>query len=111
MMNRLLSLLLFFSIVSCAPKKDSETTELQADVVVCGDAAAGVAAAVQAARMGKSVILSSQYSHLGGLTSSGLGWTDIGNSKILGDISREFYHRVYLHYQNESAWVRDPLTP
>ena len=75
------------------------------DVVVYGDAAVGVAAAVQAARMGKSCGLVSQYGHLGGMTSSGLGWTDIGNSEILGGISREFYHRVYLHYQNPAAWV------
>ena len=78
---------------------------MEADVVVYGDAAVGVAAAVQASRMDKSVILVSQYGHLGGMTSSGLGWTDIGNSEILGGISREFYHRVYLHYKNPEAWV------
>lgn len=90
------------------------TTELQAqasnshhsDIVVYGDASVGIAAAIQAARMGKSVILVSQYGHLGGLSSSGLGWTDIGNSKILGGISREFYHRLYLHYQKDEAWVQ-----
>lgn len=75
-----------------------------ADVVVYGDASGGVTAAVQAARMGKEVILVSQYGHLGGMTSSGLGWTDIGNSLILGGIAREFYHRLYLHYQNDEAW-------
>jgi hypothetical protein len=76
----------------------------KADIVVYGDAAVGVTAAVQSARMGKSVILVSQYDHLGGMTSSGLGWTDIGNTSILGGISREFYHRVHLHYQNPDAW-------
>ncbi|MDP6358708.1 MAG: FAD-dependent oxidoreductase [Planctomycetota bacterium] len=76
----------------------------RADVIVYGDASGGVAAAVQAARMGKDVILISQYGHLGGLTSSGLGWTDIGHTSILGGISREFYHRVYMHYLLPSAW-------
>ena len=76
----------------------------QADVVVYGDASGGVTAAVQAARMGKKVILVSQYGHLGGLTSSGLGWTDIGNNAILGGLSREFYHQLYTHYQNDAAW-------
>jgi hypothetical protein len=84
----------------------SAATVTEADVVVYGDAAVGVSAAVQAARMDQSVILVSQYGHLGGLTSSGLGWTDIGNSKILGGISREFYHQVYLHYQNDDVWVQ-----
>jgi hypothetical protein len=76
----------------------------EADVVVYGDASGGVIAAVQAARMGKEVILISQYGHLGGMTSSGLGWTDIGNTSILGGLSREFYHRVYQHYQKDAAW-------
>ena len=79
----------------------------EADVVVYGDASGGVTSAVQATRMGKSVILVSQYGHLGGMTSSGLGWTDIGNDRILGGLSREFYNRLYLHYQKSSAWVHE----
>lgn len=82
-------------------------TEHSADIVVYGDASGGVVAAVQAARMGKDVILVSQYGHLGGLTTSGLGWTDIGNPAILGGISREFYHEVYKHYENDSAWKHE----
>ena len=77
---------------------------LQADVVVYGDASGGVIAAVQAGRMGKQVILVSPQGHLGGMTSSGLGWTDIGRPAILGGLSREFYHRVYLYYQQDEAW-------
>lgn len=81
---------------------------LQADVVVYGDAAGGVTAAVQAARMGKKVILVSQFGHLGGMSSSGLGFSDIGNPAILGGLSREFYHRIYQHYRNDAAWDREP---
>jgi hypothetical protein len=89
--------------------QDVPASELhQADVIVYGDASGGVTAAIQAARMGKSVILISQYGHLGGMTSSGLGWTDIGNTAILGGLSREFYHRVYQHYQQDSAWNHEP---
>jgi len=76
------------------------------DVVIYGDTAAGVASAIQAARMGKTALLVSPLGHLGGMTSSGLGWTDIGNSEILGGISREFYHRVYQHYQDPRAWTQ-----
>ncbi|WP_193210439.1 FAD-dependent oxidoreductase [Luteolibacter marinus] len=74
------------------------------DVVVYGGTSGGVIAAVQAARSGKSVVLISPTLHLGGLTSSGLGWTDLGKSSILGGLSREFYHRIYLHYQDDAAW-------
>jgi hypothetical protein len=74
------------------------------DLVVYGGTSGGVAAAVQAARSGDSVVLISPTRHLGGLTSSGLGWTDLGDSSILGGISREFYHRIYTHYQDAASW-------
>jgi ribulose 1,5-bisphosphate synthetase/thiazole synthase len=51
------------------------------DVVVVGGTSSGVAAAVQTARMGKSVVLIESGRHLGGLSSGGLGATDIGNKK------------------------------
>lgn len=79
----------------------------EADIVVYCDTSGGVTAAVQAARMGKSVILISAYDHPGGMTISGLGWSDIGNDAILGGLSREFYHRVYLHYQKPEAWIHE----
>jgi len=95
----LVALLMIVSMGACtaAPTVD-------ADVVVYGDASGGVTAAVQAAKLGKKTVLVSQYGHLGGLTSSGLGWTDLGNPKILGGLSHEFYHRLYMHYQDEDAW-------
>lgn len=74
------------------------------DVVVYGGTSAGVAAAVQAARMGKSVVVVSPDVHLGGLTAGGLGWTDSGNKTVVGGIAREFYGRIWNHYEKEDAW-------
>jgi hypothetical protein len=65
---------------------------------------AGVAAGVQAARMGKSAVITEFANHIGGMTSGGLGATDIGNKAAIGGISREFYHRVALHYASDEAW-------
>jgi len=96
---------LLLLVLASSLATEAASAEMEADIVVYGDAAVGVSAAVQAARMGKSTLLVSQYGHLGGMTSSGLGWTDIGNSEILGGISREFYHRVYRYYQEADAWV------
>jgi hypothetical protein len=76
----------------------------QYDVVVYGGTCGGVAAAVQASRMGKTVVLIEPGRHLGGLTSGGLGATDIGNKQAIGGLSREFYHRIWQHYQKPSAW-------
>jgi hypothetical protein len=62
-------------------------------------------AAVQAARMGKKAVVAEFGSHLGGMTSGGLGATDIGNKAAIGGIAREFYHRVALHYARDEAWT------
>lgn len=102
-LSRVLSSVCALVLASGLPVLSAAETH-KAEVVVYGDASGGVTAAVQAARMGKKVILISQYGHLGGLTTSGLGWTDIGNPAILGGISREFYQEVYKHYENDEAW-------
>lgn len=76
------------------------------DIVVYGGTSGGITAAVQAAKDGRSVVLISPTKHLGGLTTSGLGWTDLGDSSILGGLSREFYHLAYQHYQEDKSWVQ-----
>ena len=79
----------------------------QADVVIYGATSAGVAAAVQVSRMGHSVILIEPGQHVGGLTSGGLGFTDSGDKRAIGGISREFYQRIRKHYDNSSAWTQE----
>jgi FAD dependent oxidoreductase len=75
------------------------------DLVIYGGTAAAVTAAVQAKIMGKSVIIVSPDKHLGGLSSGGLGFTDTGNKAVIGGLAREFYHRLWKHYNQPSAWV------
>ena len=74
------------------------------DLVVYGGTSAGVIAAVQASRMGKTVVIVGPDQHLGGLSSGGLGFTDTGNKAVIGGLSREFYHRVWQHYEQPAAW-------
>ncbi|MEZ5944173.1 MAG: FAD-dependent oxidoreductase [Planctomycetaceae bacterium] len=74
------------------------------DVVIYGGTSAAVTSAVQAKRMGKSVIIVSPDKHLGGLSAGGLGWTDSGNKAAIGGLSREFYHRVWEVYQEPKTW-------
>jgi hypothetical protein len=75
------------------------------DLVVYGGTSAGVIAAVQARRMGKTVVVVCPDRHLGGLSSSGLGFTDTGNKAVIGGLAREFYHRLWKHYQKPEAWT------
>ena len=85
----------------------SANEETPVDVVIYGGTSAGVAAAVQVARMGYSVVLIEPGHHIGGLTSGGLGFTDSGDKRVIGGISREFYQRIRRHYDQPSAWVQE----
>ncbi len=76
----------------------------KADIVVYGGTSAGVIAAVQAKRLGKSVVIVCPDKHLGGLSSGGLGFTDTGDKSVIGGLSREFYHRLWQHYDRPDAW-------
>jgi len=81
------------------------------DVVIYGGTSGGVAAAVQVRRMGKTAVVIEPSKHLGGLTSGGLGATDIGNKAAIGGISREFYQRVKKHYTDPSRWIHEKQNP
>ncbi|MCL4797430.1 MAG: FAD-dependent oxidoreductase [Bryobacteraceae bacterium] len=76
----------------------------QHDVVIYGCTSGAITAAVQAKKMGKSVIMVCPEKHLGGLTAGGLGWTDSGNKAVIGGLSREFYHRIWQHYNKPESW-------
>ncbi|MFI5380908.1 MAG: FAD-dependent oxidoreductase [Tepidisphaerales bacterium] len=67
---------------------------IDADVCAYGGTPAGVAAAIQARRMGKSAALFAFNKHVGGMTSGGLTATDVGNVKGIGGLATEFYDRV-----------------
>ena len=71
---------------------------IDCDVVVYGGTASGIMAALAAARAGRGVALLEPGRHLGGMVSGGLGWTDIGDRRIIGGLTREFYARVAAHY-------------
>jgi hypothetical protein len=68
------------------------------DVVVYGATSAGVCAAVAAARAGASVVLLEPGRHVGGMTSGGLGYTDVGDVRVLGGMAAEFRAAVAAHY-------------
>ena len=78
--------------------------EFHADLVVYGPTSSGIMAAVQARKMGRSVIVVGPDQHLGGLTSGGLGFTDTGNKAVIGGLARDFYHRVWKAYQKPETW-------
>lgn len=81
-------------------------TVTTSDVVVYGGTSAAIAAAVQATRMGLSVTVVSPDVRLGGLTTGGLGQTDIGRKEAFGGIALEFYRDVHRWYSDPAHWTR-----
>lgn len=68
------------------------------DIVIYGGTPGGIAAAVAAARMGREVTLVEYNDHIGGMTTSGLGKSDIENRAMIGGIFKEFVTGVREHY-------------
>lgn len=93
----------FIGLFSCSPPAAQENAR-SADIIIYGGTSAAVTAAVQAKKMGKSVIVVSPDTHLGGLSSGGLGFTDTGDKTVIGGLSREFYHRVWQYYNQPETW-------
>jgi hypothetical protein len=105
---QLTSLTTFFALLICAlllpgcseegpPCEETFTTthgELSADVVVYSATPSGLAATLQAHRLGRSVILLEPTRHIGGMSSSGIGIADVGNRFTIGGIAKEFFAKV-----------------
>ncbi len=92
----------FALLLSLAPLVHSAVIE--ADVCIYGGTSGGVVAAVQAARMGKSVVLAEPGRHLGGMTSGGLSAVDIGDPRSVGGIAREYFTKLAATAGVELAW-------
>ena len=88
--------------IGCALTPDVET--VTADLVIYGSSPAAVTAAIKAADMGMKPIIVSPERHIGGLSVSGLGFTDSGNTSAIGGLARDFYRRIYRAYQRPEAW-------
>jgi len=74
------------------------------EIVVYGGSASGIVAGIQAKCMGKSVVVIEPTRRIGGLTTGGLGQTDIGNKAAIGGLARDFYRAVKRHYESPEAW-------
>jgi hypothetical protein len=103
---RFLRSLLFISLLPLA-NLATAADEPSYDLVVYGGTSGGIAAAIQTRRMGKTAIVIEPGKHLGGMTTGGLGATDIGNKAAIGGISREFYQRIKKHYSDSANWKHE----
>ncbi|NOU71588.1 FAD-dependent oxidoreductase [Paenibacillus sp. LMG 31458] len=91
---------------------ESNPKHVQADLCIFGGTPAGIVAAVQASRMGLRAVIAEFGMHLGGMSASGLGRTDIGSEEAIGGLSRAFYRTLGKHYGSResdgAAWAFEP---
>lgn len=78
------------------------------DICVYGATSGGVIAAYTAAEQGKKVVLIATGSHVGGLSSGGLGYTDIGNKYVVTGLALDFYRKIGQHYGKLEQWIFEP---
>lgn len=99
----------FILIFFTAPAAQAQKTESsKVDICIYGGTSAGVIAAYSARKMGKTVLLIEPGRNLGGLSSGGLGFTDIGNKYVVTGLAKDFYRKVGSHYGQLEQWVFEP---
>src|SRR5690606_17022641 len=71
------------------------------EIVILGGTPGGLATAITAARLGRKVAVIEPHNHIGGMTTSGLGKSDVEQKDLIGGLFREFTGRVYQYYQSK----------
>ena len=103
MKNLILLLTVLTFLFSCKSNPKEEY-----DICIYGGTSAGVIAAYSAKMLDKKVLLIEPQSRLGGLTSGGLGFTDIGNKQVVTGLSKDFYRRLGAYYGKLEQWIFEP---
>lgn len=105
----IISLALCMHLSSCqSGDRAGSASVKEVDVCVYGGTSSGVVAAYSAKKMGKSVLLIEPGKYLGGMTTGGLGMTDIGNKDAVTGLARLFYRRIGEHYNKSEQWTFPP---
>jgi len=81
---------------------------IETDICIYGGTSAGIISAVSADRLGKKALIIEPSNYLGGLSTSGLGETDIGNKFAVTGISRDFYRQLGKYYGEFEMWKFEP---
>lgn len=84
--------------------------EPEYDVVIYGSTPAALTAAIEAGRLGRKAVVVSPETRIGGMTTGGLGQTDIGNKAAFGGLALMFYQDVAKYYQDPANWTREKMS-
>jgi hypothetical protein len=95
-------------VVFVFPAHSQNQKPVQVDVCIYGATSAGVIAAYTAKKLHQTVLLIEPGKHVGGLTSGGLGFTDIGNKYAVSGLGLDFYRKVGKKYGKFESWIFEP---
>ena len=95
----IISIILALSLISCSKSNE---------VCIYGGSSACVTAAYSAATMGSQVTIICPDVTIGGMTTGGLGQTDIGNKQAVIGLARQFYRKLGEHYGRFEQWLFEP---
>ena len=82
-----------------------ENGEKTYDLVIYGSSPAALTAAIEAQALGRTAVIVSPETRIGGLTTGGLGQTDIGNKSAFGGLALAFYRDVAAYYRDPAHWT------
>ena len=105
---RKLAWLFCFGFIICSSCTNQIQQNKEYDICIYGGTSSGIIAATAGARLGLKVVVIEPGRHLGGLSSGGLGATDIGNKYAVTGIAREFYRKLGAHYKRFESWTFEP---
>ncbi len=104
-----LAVLLFNGLVTAVSAgRVDKGRNYNVDICIYGGTSGGVIAAYTAKKCGKSVLLIEPGRMIGGMTTGGLGQTDIGNKQAITGLAREFYKKIGKEYGVAEQWVFEP---
>ncbi|WP_293934713.1 FAD-dependent oxidoreductase [Sphingobacterium sp. UBA6645] len=105
-MKKLLLICFMVFSISSFVKAGNKTVEV--DICIYGGSSAGIIAGYTANKLGKKALVIEPRNYLGGLTTGGLGATDIGNKFAITGLARDFYRRLGAEYNRFEQWTFEP---
>ena len=81
-----------------------DSAPAERDLVIYGSSPAALTAAIEAQRLGRTAVIVCPETRIGGLTTGGLGQTDIGNKSAFGGLALRFYKDVADWYKDPAHW-------
>lgn len=101
-------IVILLTVYFLIPSTSAAQSSSSYDICIYGATSSGIMAAYTARKLGKTVIIVEPGSHIGGMTTGGLGATDVGNKHVISGLARKFYRDLGAYYGTFESWKFEP---